>query len=499
MAEHQIPVEQAQENLLACAAFLAENIKSSDGHAEAMKEIVPRYLEKADVDISAELANSVDDPFTRDRLLMRVAEKCAAIGDDEYAFQLVEAIEDNSTQMQAQEHIAVQKSVKGDYEKAFEIAATLSHADFVYADIAVHQAESGDEINALNTLEKVDFPNAKTSAFQNIALLNLRNDETTKAIQLLEKALNSAEEIEFTEEKVRALNDIGSYFIEANQKDRAIETFDKAKITAETIDGTHRDSLLANVALGFLQAGTLDLADRTLDLVADKTQMTIALVGFAREFWQRGERDEALETLEEGYAILKSQRNSEIRDSRARFGLWGTIAVEFARFEKAERAIEIAQEVLDENSQTSALSQIAQACTFQNKDDFARQAAASIADDAQKMFALIGISDAHTKIEKKDEALKFLREAEALSETVPQLASRSAALNELAKRFYDYGDAQKARELLHENLETIAQIRDQSSRAVTLAQLSDFYEKLGFDLTDAEKEILQTIIRRVDW
>ena len=200
-----------------------------------------------------------------------------------------------------------------------------------------------------------------------------------------------------------------------------------------------------------------------------------------------------------GYAILKSQRDSEIRDSRARFGLWGTIAVEFARFEKAERAIEIAQEVLDENSQTSALSQIAQACTFQNKDDFARQAAASIADDAQKMFALIGISDAHTKIEKKDEALKFLREAEALSETVPQLASRSAALNELAKRFYDYGDAQKARELLHENLETVSNIRDESSRSVALAQLSDYYEQFEFNVTEAEKEILQTMIRKAEW
>ncbi len=227
--------------------------------------------------------------------------------------------------------------------------------------------------------------------------------------------------------------------------------------------------------------------------------MTVALVGFAREYWQRSEREEALEILEEGYAILKSQRDSEIRDSRARFGLWGTIAVEFARFEKAERAIEIAQEVLDENSQTSALSQIAQVCTFQNKDEFARQAAASIGDDAQKMFALIGISDAHNKIEKKNESLKFLREAETLSETVPQLASRSAALNELAKRFYDYGDAQKARELLHENLETIAQIRDESSRAVTLAQLSDFYEQFEFDLTDAEKEILQMMIRKAEW
>nr|MDQ3042587.1 hypothetical protein [Acidobacteriota bacterium] len=120
--EHQISIEEAKGNLLACAAFLAENIKSSDGHSEAMKEIIPRYLEKDAVDLSAELADTVSDPFTRDRLLMLVAEKCAAIDDDEYAFQLIEAIEDYGTQAQAREHIALQKSAKGDYAKALEIA-----------------------------------------------------------------------------------------------------------------------------------------------------------------------------------------------------------------------------------------------------------------------------------------------------------------------------------------------------------------------------------------
>ena len=69
MSDHFISFDQAERDLLSCAAFLAERIKSSDGHAEAMKAIIPRYLVKGNVDLAAELANAVDDPFSRDKLL----------------------------------------------------------------------------------------------------------------------------------------------------------------------------------------------------------------------------------------------------------------------------------------------------------------------------------------------------------------------------------------------------------------------------------------------
>jgi tetratricopeptide (TPR) repeat protein len=498
MAEHQIAIEEARDNLLACAARLAESIKNSDGRSEAMKEIVPRYLEKGAVDLSAELADTVDDPFTRDRLLMLVAERCAAIDDDDYAFQLVEAIEDYGTQAQAREHIALQKSAKGDYAKALEIARALDHADYAYADIAVRQIENGDEVGGFQTLDKIEFPNAKVAALQNIALRELKKGDAAKAIQSFENAVQSAVEIEFAEEKVRALTDIGNHYVEANQNGLAIEIFDRAKAAAETIDGVHRDSLLGAIALGFLRAGSLELADRTLDSVTDKTQMASALVGFSQKFSEDGEPDEAVETLEEAYQILKSQRDREIRDSRARYNLWATIAVEFARIEKAERAVEIAQEILDETAQTAALKQIAQVCTLQNRDDLARQAVGAIGDDAQRMFALIGTSDAQNKLNKTDEALRVLREAETLCETVPQLASRSAAYNELAKRFYAFGDAEKARELVRENLENISGIRDESVRVAALAELSDLHDELKFELNAAEKEILETLARKAE-
>src|SRR3982751_3566011 len=107
MDEHFISRDDAEQDLLTAAAFLAENIKSADGHAEAMKAIVPIYLAAGNVDLAAELANGVTEPYSRDRLLIQVAEKCAALDDDEYASQLADAIEDDGMRGQAIERIAL--------------------------------------------------------------------------------------------------------------------------------------------------------------------------------------------------------------------------------------------------------------------------------------------------------------------------------------------------------------------------------------------------------
>ena len=498
MAEHLIAIEDAENNLLACAAFLAESIKSADGHSEAMRAILPFYLEKQDVDLAAEFANSIEDPFMRDKLLTLVAEKCAAIDDDEYAFQLVEAIEDRGTKLQAVEKIALQKSGKGHFEKAFEVAGMLDHPDNVFAAIAVNASEDGKAEIASKAINVIEFPYTKVVTLQTIAGQKLEKQQNSEAVELLEKALESANEIDFTEEKIRALTDISSFFVEVGQNDRAIETLDKAKNIAENLDNIQSDVFLANIAHGFFHAGNIDLADRTLDLVNDKTQISSTLAGFAKEYWLKGEKEDAVETLEESYAILKSQHEKETRDSRAKFGLFGTIAALFANYEKPERAIEIAQEIPDENEQMSALAQIAQILTLNGNDTAALQAVHAVAEDSQRLSAFIGISDAQNRLENRKAALKTLNEAAHLAETVPQLALRSASYNELAKRFAEYGETERARELTHENLETIAKIRDESSQAVTLANLSEIYEQNEYDLTDAEKKILHTIIVRAD-
>src|SRR5687767_12271355 len=93
-SEHFISRQDAESDLLACAGYLAERITSVDGHAQAISTVVPQYTAKGNVDLAAELANTVDDPYTRDRLLTAVAEKCAELEDDEYALQLADSVEE---------------------------------------------------------------------------------------------------------------------------------------------------------------------------------------------------------------------------------------------------------------------------------------------------------------------------------------------------------------------------------------------------------------------
>lgn len=497
MAEHLILPDEARANLLDAAAFLAENIKSRDGYAAAMTEIVPLYLEKNAVDLAAQLSDSIEDPFARSRLLSDVAVKCSEIGDDDYAFQIVEAIEDVRSQSETSELIAAVKAANGEFEKAFQIAAALEHPSEALAVVAFELTKRNRADEARQTLSQVDYAPAKIHALQRIAEFYGQKGETDTANQFLDEAVLAAADIDFAEEKIRVLQNIAEHFIESGKNDKAIATYEKARAEAERLaGGNYRDVFLTNAAHGFLQAGAVESADETLDAIKDKTQIAVCLLAFSREFWKRNETDEALETLEEAVAVLKSQPEAQIRDSRARYALLAAIAAQFAQFDKPERALEIAQSIENYNEQTAALSQIAQIAVLKNDDETRRQAIQSIGDDAERMFALIGASDAQNRQDKRGDAMDSLNEAAHLAETVPQLAARSQVFNELASRFAGWGESEKAREISRENLETIAQIRDETTRAVALVRLSEVYRQANFDLNDAEKNIVEQMIRR---
>lgn len=494
MSEHLISRPDAENDLLAAAAYLAESIQSNDGRAEAMKAVVPRYLAKGNVDLAAELSNTVDDPFVRDRLLIAVAETCAGMDDDEYALQLVEAMDDIGMQAQARERIGLKLAANGQIVKATTVADMMDHRDNVLAAIAIRQSADGDREAAVRTIGEIGFPFSAAHAWMAMAADAIEKEDFDRAAELLERSLEPAEEIEHEEERIRSFIDIGNSFLASNRNDRAIETLDKAREYAEALGNVHRDNFLASISTGFLRAGSVELADRTLDSVKDKTQIATALLGFAREFWRKEEKDEALEALEEAYAILKSQHERETRDGKARYALFANIAVQFAGFEKAERGIEIAQEIADENQAMSALGQIAKILTIQKNDELARTALNAIPDDAHRMFALISLSDAAVANDEHENAAGFLNEADALAEEVPQLASRSAAYNAIADRFLNLEDLPKAREIAHKNLGVIATIKDESSQVSSLAELAGSFEKAGFAPDEADAEIIRAIL-----
>jgi tetratricopeptide (TPR) repeat protein len=490
MSEHFISRNDAESDLLSAAGYIGERITSNEGHADAMMAVVPKYIAKGNVDLAAELANTIDDPYTRDRLLTAVAEKCAEQDDDEYALQLADAVEDPGLRSQAFERVALQQASKGKFESAHSIAASMDHPDGVLGGIATKQAIDGLETEASQTIDEIEHAAAAVTAYFEIAMHYLRSENAEQAIKYLEHARDEAEDIEHDEEKTRAFCDIANGFIEAGRNDRAIETFDKAKSTAELIDNVHRDPFLALAAQGFLQAGSLELADRTLDLVTDKTAIASCLLGYSRVFWRKDERGEAVESLEEAYAMLESQHERETRDHKARFRLFASIAAQFAGFEKGERAIEIAERIKDEAERTSALTQVAGILTLRKEDDQARHAFRAISDDGDRTFALISMGDAKEKNEDREGAIALLNEASALAETVPQLTFRAAAYSEIARRLEGFGETSAAARVFGNALDAIAQVRDESAKAVALASMAEMVET-----SEGIREKLEQIVR----
>lgn len=486
----------AQSDLLSACTYIAERIKSSDGHAEALKEIVPFYLAKDDVDTAAELANSIDDPFARDRLLLDVAEKCAAIDDDEYAVQLAETIEDVGLQSIAFEKIAAIKAEKKQFDKAYELAEGLEHRDEVLAQIAVQQNSSGDEMSALKTLAEVSFAPARVRALLEIADEFQRKSETEKSIEYLDKAHDAVAEIEFDEEKLRTLISIGGHYLLTSRNDKAIRIFAEAQTIAESLEGMHRDNFLSQISSGFLEAGSLELADRALDLVKNKSVTASALAMYALHYHNKGEKEEALEILDEAHEIIRSERDNEIVDSRGRFGILGTIASRFATFGRPEKGIDVALEIKGGAARYNALAEVAQWCAINEKEEMAQQALDSIQEDSEKVFALISISDAKQQADKKDDALNLLKEAHEICQPMPQLSIKTQAQNHIATRLHKLGETDEARKIATENLETISRILDDSQKANAIADLSIVYKSLDFELNESEKEMLTGMLRK---
>jgi len=472
MSSKFISRDDAESDLLAAATFIGERIHTADGQAESMSAVVPLYLSRGDVDLAAELANTVDDPFTRDKLIASVAQKCVEINDNEYALQLVDAIEDDGMRLLALERFGMAKAASGDLDLARDIASQMAQPDFVEAAIASAEAENGSVEDAKTAVGAVEFPSARVQAFQQIAAKWIEQKRMDEAISLLEASLEAADEIEHREEQVRAVCEMGNLFITAERRDLAVKTFQKAHDFAAKIESSHKDFYLGSSALGLLQSGSNDLAEKALGEITDKTQLAGTLLAFARHLSNTGQADDALNDIEEAFEILEGQQEKETRDSRARNSIWTAIAVQFAGFGHADRGIEIAKKNIDDREAAKAIGEIAQILATTGDIEKARETALLQEEAYDQAETLISIVDTLTLKGENANVAETLREAEEKTGTVPQISAKADLLIEIAKRRKDLGEAGIAAATAEKAIAAIVEIRDESRRVTSLANLS---------------------------
>lgn len=493
MSDNTPSTKKSSLEILNCALGLAESIKSSEGRSAAMETLVGYFIRNDNVDRAAELANSVPEAVIRDRLLVRVIGKCVELDDDEYAYQLLEAIEDDRAIEAAKENFALTKAAKGDFEKAFELVKDLDHVHEALAGIAVQQAFRGDEAGAINTLERVNFYEARVRALLEIAAHHFENDRIAIAESFLDRARKDAQEIDFTDIKIEEGMTIAADYNLLKKYSTAVEVFEWVKEMVEQTDGAKKDTWLFNIAYGFMAAGNVERADETLDLVNDKCEIADCLVNFSELFLRDGEEEESADALEEAYAILNSQQEREVRDSKARFRVFANIAKQFAELNKNERAIEIAHGISSPPHRYFALTRIAQICTRKRNDSMAKIALQAIDEDTQRMTALVSVSDAKVLNEENEAALSVLREALSMADSVTQFTVRSEIYGEFISRFHKLGDEETARMIASRNLALITKIKGNENRSVDLGKLSQYYHDFNFQLTDADTAILNSL------
>jgi tetratricopeptide (TPR) repeat protein len=489
-----IEIESAEGDVLACATFLAERIGSAEGHAASISDVALRYAAKGELDLAAQLADTISDPHTRDVVLSEVAVRCADFDDDEYGVQLAEAVDDYGFQQQALHNLAVRQADNDRLENALTTAEKVDDPAATYGEIAIRFAHKGDEAGAMSLLEKVDLPHLKAQVFNEIAVAQTKRNESSE--NSINEMLNAVAGIEIAEEKLHFLLEVAARYQDAGQKDSALGILEQAKHEAEPLEPRFRDQALAQTALLYARAGEFEQAENTLKPIDDLQQTASAHTAIALEHSAAGDAERAAASLEEAYAVLKSQPERHIRDSKSRFNLFATIAIRFAQLGKPERGLEIALENPDEEPRHIALTNIAAVCQAQSNWELARQAATSLEQPAPRVYALIGMSDAELQKGNAEIAAELLNEANGLTEEVNQLPLRSQVLNELAIRYANRDDKAKSAELLHQSLLTVQQIVDQSHQSAALAGIAETYDKTGLQITEAEQDILSTIIRK---
>lgn len=487
--------DEATSDLLHAAAYLVEGIESVDEMSEAMNEVVPRFLGRAEVDVAAALADITIEPLARDRLLAVVAEKCIEANDDDYAMQLVEAIEEEALAAGAMERIALKMVERGDIDRALKIAQELSHPDAIFSAMATARYRKGDFDEALAFASQIAIPSSRASLSIAVARIAMESASVVEFENQIGNAERHAGETDLAEEAAGILLEVGNLCLEANRGDLAISKFEKVKEIAETLSWPHRDNLLGASASGLFASGSETLADMALDLVTDKSVIARTLSAFAANLRKDDDVSGAVEALDEAFLILDGQKDREIRDYRSNNSSWRGMAVQYALSGSIEGAVKVIGRIQDDEVRASSASQCTVVFADANRDADWRTSFELIRESLVESMTLIAIAEMYRKRNDTESAGKLIEECRSHLAMIEQPVASCSVETELFDFHCRAEDRDAASASLIQALRICFSMVNQSSQAIALARLSARADSHGFILNDSEKTALEELIR----
>ena len=486
MSESLVNIEQAESDLLACAAYIADTIETQEGYTEAMSLLALRYLAKGEVEHAANIADTIDDPFTQDKTYFEIAVRAFTSGNRDLAFDLIENIDDYSFKALAQGQIAMSAAEKNEFDEALEIANNMDDSSSTIAEIALRIFDAGDVPKAKELISKIDFANSRAYAYAEISSKHLKAERKIEAVNALMTALAAVDRIEFDEDKAVAFIEIANKFAEAEDTEKARSFFAKAAgICLKMDEGDNRDSLISSLGLAHARLRDFDKANEFLDEIADPMQAVSCLAGVANEHKQAGDKETCLSLLDEALEIATGADLFLARSVARRNSLLAGIAFRFAECGEFEKSIEAANAIDADLERRSAQSVLALYYAQHNEEENASKTLDEIDDGYSRAMCLVQMSEF-------DE--NRLDEAKTLAQTIQHKYHKAIALAEIAENYHLKEKHEEAGELLFESLKLTPEISDKYEKVLALSRLSAKYDRAEKDLGDEEKKVLRDII-----
>ncbi len=495
----QQTIEEASNSLLSTAVYEAELIGGRDERTAALVNLIPFFLQRKDVDSAAELADSIEETFVRDRELGVVAARCIEINDEEYAFQLVEAIEDPNSRNTALERIAIEYAKEGKLDDARKVIDELEYPSEALTEISFQEAKAGDIEKAYQTVSSIGYPKVEIDALERISTLFTTPEDKDFAVGSLLKAVGRVSELELPEQEIDALVSLGTLFSNVDDKANAIQALSDARQKAEELDSVSKDHYLSKVSLAFMQVGSVDLADLSLDGVVDQVKIATCLAGFARTYLNEGEQEDAVDALVEAIAVLKSQPEREIRDSNERMEAFRSIAITFGLSGDYGRANEVLDDLHDPrmNMETRVQLILMEADSADSGD--IETLIRSLNDDEFELGAYLSLSDHYAAKGETDASLNALDEAKEIVLTQDSPVLRLSVLPKIISSYGILGKGEIERPLGSQAIEMVREIKGIGTRSEMLAELFRAFEVCAYSLTESDKSELQTIMKTSSW
>ncbi|MBD2128789.1 hypothetical protein NDI39_14730 [Microcoleus sp. ZQ-A2] len=359
-AGQQAKASQALSQTLATIAAIPDANQKSNARAD----IISSLIEAKRFDFAAQIAQAIEDEFTRADTLREIALQAADAGQTDSALQIIQSLETKFVDHRSRvlHRVALAHTKAGQYDKALQVAQTLDNRTAYRAKtlgaIATQSHKGGQSqrasaifAQALQAANAAEDTNSKIDALGAVALEYANSQQLKPASQTVSQALQVAQTLEDASLQSSALRETVERFVLAQHYDLALQVAQAMKAPHE------RSPSLHGIFQQSIEAGEHAKAYQFINLLQTPEEKARWLVAIARQYVQAGNTTQASQILAQALQVTLTIKGPEsktlvfgmppditvVDDDSDRGSFLEAISLEYAKAGQHAQAQQVAQ------------------------------------------------------------------------------------------------------------------------------------------------------------